>query len=259
MDLKVKKHFLEQWEKYFGIAELPITFFFSTNLSNTPLAEPPKGRSCLICELATVRKGKSIAYNKGVLRCGGARRYLGYDKEIRPNFEYFLSCGIPDEMEGERYIQTPLMVREIMKNVYTLPSDGKYTIFKRWDKLEQADEPEAVIFFATPDILSGLFTLANFDQVEGRGVIVPFGSGCGTIVYQAFLENKKDNAKAILGMFDPSARPCVPENTLSFSVPMKKFVKMISFMDESFLITETWKAVRQRFEKKLDGSDKVTK
>jgi uncharacterized protein (DUF169 family) len=248
MDLKVKTHFLEQWEKYFGKAELPITFFYSDHLSNATIADPPKGRSCLICELATVRKGKSVAYNKGVLRCGGARRYLGYDPGMRPNFEYFLSCGIPGEMEGERYIQTPEMVREIMKNVYTLPAEGKYTIFKRWDKLEEADEPEAVIFFEKPDVLAGLFTLANFDQVEGRGVIAPFGSGCGTIIYQACLENRKDSPKAILGMFDPSARPCVPENTLSFSIPMKKFVRMISFMDESFLITETWKTVRKRIE-----------
>jgi uncharacterized protein (DUF169 family) len=248
MDLKVKTHFLKQWEKYFGKTELPITFFYSPNLSNATIADPPKGRSCLICELAAVRKGKSVAYNKGVLRCGGARRYLGYDEGMRPDFEYFLSCGIPGKMEGERYIQTPDMVREIMKNIYTLPGEGKFTIFKRWDMLEKADEPEAVIFFAKPDVLSGLFTLANYDQVEGRGVIAPFGSGCSSIVYHPYLENRKDGAKAILGMFDPSARPCVPDNTLSLSVPMKKFVKMISFMDESFLITETWKTLRKRID-----------
>jgi uncharacterized protein (DUF169 family) len=248
MDLKVKTHFLKQWEKYFGKTELPITFFYSTNLANATMADPPKGRSCLICELAAVRKGKSIAYNKGVLRCGGARRYLGYDEGMRPDFEYFLSCGIPGKMEGERYIQTPAMVKEIMKNVYTLPGEGKFTIFKRWDILEKADEPEAVIFFAKPDVLCGLFTLANYDQVEGRGVIAPFGSGCSSIIYHPYLENRKDGPKAILGMFDPSARPCVPENNLTFSVPMKKFVKMISFMDESFLITETWKTLRKRID-----------
>ena len=30
-----------------------------------------------------------------------------------------------------------------------------------------------------------------------------------------------------------------PENTLSFPIPMKKFVKIISFMAESFLIIDT--------------------
>jgi hypothetical protein len=41
-------------------------------------------------------------------------------------------------------------------------------------------------------------------------------------------------------MFDPSARPCVPVDVLTIAIPMKKFEKMISYMDESFLITKTW-------------------
>lgn len=64
---------------------------------------------------------------------------------MRPKFEYFLSCGIPGEMEGERYIRTPEMVLD-----------------------------------------------------------------------------------------------------LTFSVPMVKFMKMIDYMDESFLITDTWKKVLKR-------------
>jgi hypothetical protein len=50
-------------------------------------------------------------------------------------------------------------------------------------------------------------------------------------------------------MFDPSARPCVTENILTFAVPMKRFEKMISYMDESFLITETWGTIRKRVDK----------
>ncbi|MCX6249445.1 MAG: DUF169 domain-containing protein [Bacteroidetes bacterium] len=247
MDARLKADFLEKWEKYFGNTELPITFFYSSKMNNATLADSPKGRSCLICELAKVRKGQSLAYNKSVIQCGGAKRYLGYDHEFRPDFEYFLSCG-NDKMEGERYIQTPEMVRQIMKNMYNIPAEGQFAIFKRWDKLEQADEPVCAIFFAKPDVLSGLFTLANYDQIDGRGVISPFGSGCGSIIYQAYLENQKESPKAVLGMFDPSARPCVPENTLTFSAPIKKFVKMISFMDESFLSTKTWEEVKKRLE-----------
>jgi hypothetical protein len=32
---------------------------------------------------------------------------MGFFESPRPNIEYFLSCGIPGEMEGERYIKTP--------------------------------------------------------------------------------------------------------------------------------------------------------
>ena len=47
-------------------------------------------------------------------------------------------------------------------------------------------------------------------------------------------------------MFDPSARPCVPKETLSFAVPYNRFVQMIGFMEESFLITGTWDKVSLR-------------
>jgi hypothetical protein len=47
-------------------------------------------------------------------------------------------------------------------------------------------------------------------------------------------------------MFDVSARPCVSEGLLTFSVPLNKLTQMISYMDESFLITDSWKKVQNR-------------
>jgi len=47
-------------------------------------------------------------------------------------------------------------------------------------------------------------------------------------------------------MFDPSARKCVNDNEISFAVPMTRFEKMIDYMDESFLITDTWTTVKKR-------------
>jgi hypothetical protein len=47
-------------------------------------------------------------------------------------------------------------------------------------------------------------------------------------------------------MFDISARPCVGKNTLSFAVPLPKLQRMVDNMNESFLTTDSWKALRQR-------------
>ena len=47
-------------------------------------------------------------------------------------------------------------------------------------------------------------------------------------------------------MFDPSARPCVPVDILTFAIPMKKFGQMIEYMDESFLVTKTWDRVKTK-------------
>ena len=247
MDLEFRNSFLQKWAKYFGDSALPITFFYTDEPGMVSLANIPSDHSCIVCELAIVRKGKPLAWNVQSIGCGGARRNLGYTNEMRPDFEYFLSHGIPGKVEGERYIKTPGMVKTFLENTRCIPAKGRYIIFKRFDQLTPLDDPIAVIFFAKPDILSGLFTLANFDQPDGDGVIAPFGSGCGSIVYQPIQQQGKENPKAVLGMFDASARPCVPKDVLSFAVPMKKFESMVSNMDESFLITETWETVKKRF------------
>ena len=247
MDIQLKNKFLELWKKYFKDSELPITFYYSDDDNGVKLATPAKGWSCLVCELAKIRNGDSLCYTEEAFKCGGSQRYLGYAENIRENFEYFLSCGILGQMEGERYKQTPELVLETQKILKILPSKGKNVIFKRWDKLEETDNPDVVIFFAKPDVLSGLFTLANFDKVQpDDGVFAPFGPGCGSIIHFPYLEKDKEIPRAVIGMFDPSARPCVPKETLSFSVPYKRFVQMVGFMEESFLITDTWEKVSSR-------------
>jgi len=249
MNNDLKDRFIDLWRKYFDNSEFPITFYFSRSSGGVTRVEPVNGWSCLICDLAKVRKGETLSYNVDSIMCGGAKRYTGYNVEMNSTFRYFLSYGIEGQVRGERYKISPDVVDETQKNLVKLPVDGKNLIFKRWDKLDEMDEPEVVIFFAKPEVLSGLFTLANFDQVDPNGVITPFGAGCGSIIHYPYLENNKENPKCVLGMFDPSARPCVPVNTFSFAIPMKKFIKMISYMDESFLITPTWDKVKPRFNK----------
>jgi hypothetical protein len=250
MDMELHQRFLERWKRYFGDTELPIICYYGDDGGTAERVTPAKNHSCLICELARVRRGTSLSYDESALGCGGAKRYLGYTNSVLPNFEYFLSCGIPGEMEGERYIRTPEMVRKMQKEQKTLPIEGKNIVFKRWDKIVEGDDPEIVIFFAKPDVLSGLFTLANYDQAEPDSIITPFGAGCGTIIHYPYLEKDSPRPRAVIGMFDPSARPCVPADTLTFSVPVKKLAQMVDYMDECFLITGTWKKVLKRIQGK---------
>jgi len=246
MNPEIRDHFIRQWKKYFNNASLPVTFYYTDNPVNASLV-PSSGKwNCLICQLKKVVSGESLAFSKEALKCGGAQRYLGFTDKMRPNFEYFLSCGIENKMEGERYKQTPEIVKAMMKNQKKLNIGGKYIVFKRWDKLDESDNPDVVIFFATPDTISGLFTLATYDQVEPNSTIAPFGAGCGSIVHYPYLEKDSEQPRAVIGMFDVSARPCVPKDVLTFSIPMRKFTKMIGYMDESFLITESWKKVQER-------------
>ena len=250
MDMQFKQLFLDQWDKYFPGAELPMVFYYTDEDGHGELAEVSKEHRCLICDLAAVRHGKSMYFSDDTVPCGGGKRYLGFVQKLRPNFEYFLSCGIPNELEGERYKKTPELVNDLLKNVPTFKGPGKHIVFKRWDSIKPADKPLVVIFFATADVLSGLFTLANFDLASPHGVITPFSAGCGSIVQYPLEELKSEQPKAVLGMFDVSARPCVPPDRLTFSVPWPRFVAMVNNMDESFLTTESWRKVQKRIGQK---------
>ena len=101
-------------------------------------------------------------------------------------------------------------------------------------------------FSPSRDVLAGLFTLASFDTVEPSGVIAPFSAGCGSIVLYPYLEKDKPDPRAVIGMFDPSARPYVPACTLTFAIPITKFARMVANMEESFLITPTWAVIRKK-------------
>jgi len=246
--MQIKDRFTKLWRKYFHNAKLPITFYYSDKKGLAELVKPSLVDSCVIGALVEVRKGRSFSFNTDSIGCPGGRRYLGFTEEIMPDFEYFLSCGIPGKMEGERYKKSPELVKEIVKNWPNFKAPAPLITFKRWDTLEEEDNPEVVIFFAQADVLSGLFTLVNFDESEPEGVFTPMGSGCSSIVSYPYLEKDSPHPRAVIGMFDPSARPYLPKDVFSLSVPMAKFITMIENMEDSFLATDIWKKLRKRID-----------
>jgi uncharacterized protein (DUF169 family) len=246
MDAKRKEEFMRRWDKYFPGADLPITFYYTDEAPSADRVQPPGGHRCIFADLVKVRTGQSLCFDAQAIGCFGGKRYTGFSDKLMPNFEYFLSCGIPGQLEGERYKKTPEIVKSLMEKAPTLKAPHQFVVFKRWDKLEAADEPEVVIFFARPDVLSGLFTLAGFDVADPNGVFTPFAAGCGSIILYPYLERLSASPRAVIGMFDVSARPFIPEDLLSFAVPRGKFETMIDNMDESFLITESWRKIQKR-------------
>jgi uncharacterized protein (DUF169 family) len=246
MDRELKRKFEEGWKKYFHGSEMPLTFYYTNQKDKAERVKPPSEHQCLIGVLAKARKGKPVCFDVNSVGCFGGKRYLGFSEEITPDFEFFLSCGIPGKLEGERYKKTPEIVKEAMKLAPKFKAPADFIVFKRWDQLDDADDPEVVIFFAQADVLSGLFTLSSFDEIDPNGVFAPFSAGCGSIVQYPYLERGSSRPRCVLGMFDVSARPFVPKETLTFAIPMNKFVRMVENMHESFLITPSWEKVRKR-------------
>lgn len=251
MDLKRRDHFTELWKRYFGDTELPLAGYYSSSDGGAKIVPEPSGHSCLIAQLMAARKGQPLCFRPESVNCGGGKRYLGFADQINERFACFLSNG-EDGGFCERYKQSPVLVERLLANIPRLPIAGENLIFKRWDKLDERDEPQFVIFFVNPDVLSGLFTLARFDNNDEDAVIAPFGAGCTSIVYYPYREYIEKGKRAIIGMFDPSARKCAKANILSFALSIDRLWEIMSEMEESFLTTPTWSVIRKRLDKTVD-------
>jgi len=246
MNQLLKSDFITRWKKYFPGTDFPVALFYSNDLHGTAPLKNFAGHHCMIADITRDFGGKSLAFNTGNISCGGGLRYCGFADNLRPGFEFFLSNGIEGKMEGERYKKDPETVLELMKNAPKMKAPAEWLIVKPFEKLDADDNPEVILFFVTPDVLAGLFILANFDRTDLYGVKAPLSAGCGSLVQYPLLENEIENPDCILGMFDSSARPFVQAGTLSFANPMKRFEILVGYMDESFLTTGTWDVMKKR-------------
>jgi len=250
MDTRFQQDFLTKWETYFPGAELPVAYWYTDEVSKEDRRDSRDEEHCVIASFDRVRQGHAFVYGKDSPGCRGWARYTGFSQTLRPKFEYFLSCGIPGEMEGERYKKSPELVGRYLESHPAFEAPARFMVIKRWDKLAEHDRPVAVVFFATPDVLSGLSVLANFDHSDPDGVIAPMGSGCASIVNYAWWEARSERPRCVLGMFDVTARPQVAEGELTFTIPFARFEQMVANMDESFLTTEAWGHVRERIRRR---------
>jgi hypothetical protein len=246
MDMDFKQSFIRQWRKYFASAELPITYYYTDQVSEGDLHASQVVDRCLIGNLERVRQGYPFVYDIHTLSCSGGKRYSGFSQTLRLNFEYFLSCGIPGELEGERYKRDPGLVSQYLLQHPPFEAPAKNLVFKRWDMLREDETPLATVFFGTGDVLSGLFALANYDVADPDGVIAPMGAGCGSIIGYVLEQAGSGKPRCVLGMFDVSARPHVGTHELTFAIPFERFIQLVGYMDESFLITSSWEKVKAR-------------
>ena len=90
----------------------PITFEIGEGDGTAERVKNPDGWRCIICDLARVRKGTSLVFDRTSVTCSGGLFCMGFETQRSENFRYFLSSGKPRIIEGERYKKTPEIVDE---------------------------------------------------------------------------------------------------------------------------------------------------
>lgn len=143
-------------------------------------------------------EGLPVSLNAGNIGCGGGKFYTGF-APMPPFVPTFVS-------QKEHYKQTPEMVLEFIGRLGIPEASGAWLNFARIDTdagIEVFGRAEGVLFFATPDVLSGLVSWAVYDNNADDAVRAPFGSGCSAVVTQAVVENRRGGRSVFLGLFDP--------------------------------------------------------
>ena len=228
--------FINNYREAFGEkASLPVVFYYS----DQPIAQTEKINGCFFKGMEAVRNGQPISLNAEVIGCGGGKLYTGFGpmNEYIPNFV----------SQKEHYKQAPQDVVAYVDSLQLQSFTGKYLNFVSIDQVGNFGEMEGLLFFATPDMLAGLTMWAFFDNPSEDAVSAIFGSGCSSVVSLAVRENRMNGQRTFLGLFDPSVRPYVGANELSFVIPASRFKTMAETMRQSCLFdTRAWGKVKER-------------
>ncbi|MGQ9730121.1 MAG: DUF169 domain-containing protein [Candidatus Zipacnadales bacterium] len=226
-----------------GLRAEPLAFFYTDRRPDGYCPEPDQW-ACVVAVLGRARRGETVYFDRHHFGCGGGGYYLGFCPP-RPGIAEFVSTGIPGEMEGERYKQSPELVSTLLETYAAPPAPANYAVVKLVSELAEDESPAVVICFVTPDELAGLVFLAGFGRSD-EAVICPFSSGCGSLITHPLLEAQRAQPRAVLGLFDPSARPFVAEDELSFAAPQNLWLEMLQNAPRSYLTTDTWSKLRER-------------
>ena len=165
--------FLHDYREAFGPkGALPLLFGYS----DQPVAATEKIGGCFFKGLQAARDGVPVSLSAEVIGCGGGKLYTGFS-DMPERVPRFVSLK-------EKYKETPGMVAEYVKSLGMKRAEKKYLNFVRIDKAETFDGFEGIMFYATPDMLSGLCGWASLVRLVVVGVIYRWRVGIEVRVAQ---------------------------------------------------------------------------
>lgn len=204
--------------------------------------------SCIMGNVWLARKKRTAAWiSHEECGCMGGGFYAGMYRPYVEMIPLYVSTGIPGtHFEGEHYLPSVAAMHAFLEDTAPPPATGRYCVLKPLDRFAAGEEPLVVVFFARPEVLTGLHSLTGFAAGHHQAVATPFGAGCGSMIAWPLVYQQRGEERAVLGGFDPSARKFMKPDELTFAVPQQLYRKMLAAMEESTLTRETWAGVRKK-------------
>jgi hypothetical protein len=259
---------LQSFLDILGITEEPVAWAYEAEKPDTDnhppdcdmptLEQEEKGRadfrpaferfSCLIKHVWVLRRKGGAAWTSADHPgCPGGTQYVGFQKGPYDFIARYVSCGLPEGMETEHYLDGPDSFKSMFQCMDPLPAPNPYLVFRKVGDFEPLKhDPEFVTFFARPESMSGLHQYAAFLTNDAEVVASPWGPGCGNMVSWPRTYQATGRTRAVLGGWDPSMRKFLKTDELYMTVPYALYLDMIERWEESFLSTATWQGQRKK-------------
>ena len=236
------------------LAFAPVAVIFTEEKPDGALQFAEGRWGCVIAMLTAAAKGRTAAIDRKTCGCPGGRVGLGFGGfDPERGIEYFLSTGRGEGFpEGEGYRKTPELAKTFVEDLPVADIPFTYIVFKPLSEVDPAkDTVREVVFYVNPDQLTALIVLVNYGQAAGREhVIIPASAGCQSIGVIPYREALSEHPRAVVGMTDVSARPFVPPDILTFTVPFALYQEMENNVPGSFLEKPAWAKVKARIGEK---------
>lgn len=204
--------------------------------------------TCFVGSIRLARQKKKAAWiSHEECGCMGGGFYSGVYGPYVEMIPLYVSTGIPGTpLDGEHYFPSPESMRNFLADCAPQTGRGKYCVLKPLEQFTETEQPLSVTFFARPEVLTGLYSLAGYATGNHNVVVSPFGAGCTNIVAWPLVYEQRGQECAVLGGFDPSARKYMKTDELTLSIPLALYRKMLNVMETSTLTRETWVGVRKK-------------
>jgi len=209
--------------------------------------------SCIVGNIWLARKKRKAAWlSRTEGGCPGGVFYSGVESPYLEFIVHYVSTGMPNaHIEGEHYMCSPESMRAFLEDAAPPAPSGKYCVMKPLEQFAFAsgEIPLVVTFFARPEVLNGLYSLACFAAGSHLAVVSPFGAACTSIIAWPLIYKQRGEERAVLGGFDLTARKFMKTDELTFSVPLPLYRKMLEVMENSALTRHTWETVKKKVNK----------
>lgn len=207
--------------------------------------------------MKTRKTGIPSVFSKENFGCLGFRFYAGFTPSLPSFNNYFVTTGIPGLHSGERLMANPKSARDSAKKLEGRTIKEKNLIFTKFENLENATTPDVIIFFANPEILTGLVGMTRFVTGNDNAVHSIYCSGCSSIFAWPMQLQHQGIDEAVLGLFDIAARPYLKLGEMTIAFSFNLFNKFLNNYKKSFLykyksdkdsddVIFNWKDTRKR-------------